>query len=121
MRTAHQAAACMTAALAAALLLSACVYRADTQQGNLLDDAQIQQVEVGMTRSQVRFLMGTPMVSDPFSRDRWDYTYYFRKGRGGKVTKSNFTVYFDGDVVSRVERPALQPPPAAGKASPPPG
>ena len=106
MRTAHQAAVCMTAALAAVLVLAGCIYRVDTQQGNLLDDAQVQQVEIGMTRSQVRFLMGTPMVSDPFSRNRWDYTYYYRTGRGGKVRQSHVVVYFEGDVVSRIERPA---------------
>lgn len=118
MRIAHQAAAPVIAALAAALVLSGCVYRLDTQQGNLLDDAQVQQIEVGMTRSQVRFVMGTPMVADPFDRDRWDYTYYYRPGRGGKVRKSNVTVYFDGDVVSRIDRPAPAQAPAGDATSP---
>ena len=65
----------------AALALTACVYRIDIQQGNLLDDEDIVQIEVGMTRSQVQFLLGTPMVADSFHRDRWDYAYYFRRGR----------------------------------------
>ena len=64
----------------AALALAACVYRIDIQQGNLLDDEDIVQVDVGMTRSQVQFLLGTPMVADSFHRDRWDYAYYFRRG-----------------------------------------
>lgn len=119
MRTAHQAGLCVTAALAAALAFGGCVYRLDTQQGNLLDDAQVQQVEVGMTRSQVRFLLGTPMVSDPFSPDRWDYMYYYRQGRGGKVRKSHVLVFFDGDVVSRIDRPA--PPATIKETSPAPG
>ena len=63
----------------AALALAACVYRIDIQQGNLLDDDDIDQVDVGMTRSQVQFLLGTPMVADSFHRDRWDYAYYFRQ------------------------------------------
>ena len=65
----------------AALALTACVYRIDIQQGNLLDHVDIDQIEVGMTRSQVQFLLGTPMVADSFHRDRWDYAYYFRRGR----------------------------------------
>jgi outer membrane protein assembly factor BamE len=126
MRTAHKAALCLTAALAAALTFGGCVYRLDTQQGNLLDDDQVQQVEVGMTRSQVRFLLGTPMVSDPFSPDRWDYMYFYRYGRGGKVRKSHVVVFFDGDVVSRIDRPAaaaaVAPAPAAPEEkSPAPG
>lgn len=117
MRTAHQAAVCLTLALAAASLLPGCVYRADTQQGNLLDDAQVQQVELGMTRSQVRFLLGTPMVSDPFNRNRWDYKFYYRSGRSGKVQASHVVVYFDDDVVTRIDRP----PPASKEESAPTG
>src|SRR5262245_52290145 len=59
-------AAALPVALLAALALAACVYRMDIQQGNLLDVEQVEQVEVGMTRSQVRFLLGTPMVIDSF-------------------------------------------------------
>jgi outer membrane protein assembly factor BamE len=94
------------AALLAAALLSACVYKLDTQQGNLLDAEQVDAVEVGMTRSQVRFLLGTPMVADPFSLDRWDYMYYFRAGKGGATRRSHVIVFFDGDTVSRIDRPA---------------
>jgi outer membrane protein assembly factor BamE len=94
------------AALLAAALLSACVYKLDTQQGNLLDVEQVDAVEVGMTRSQVRFLLGTPMVADPFTLDRWDYLYYFRAGKGGATRRSHVIVFFDGDTVSRIEKPA---------------
>ncbi len=101
------------AALLAAALLSACVYKLDTQQGNLLDVEQVEAVEVGMTRSQVRFLLGTPMVTDPFTQDRWDYMYYFRAGKGGASRRSHVIVHFDGDTVSSIERPAaLQKGPA---------
>lgn len=97
------------AALLAATLLSGCVYKLDTQQGNLLDAEQVDAVELGMTRSQVRFLLGTPMVADPFSRDRWDYLYYFRAGKGGATRRSHVIVHFEGDTVSRIEKPeALQ-------------
>ena len=71
----------------AALALTACVYRIDIQQGNLLDDEDIVQVQVGMTRSQVQFLLGTPMVADSFHRDRWDYAYYLRRGRSPDIAQ----------------------------------
>lgn len=88
-----------------ACLLAACVYRLDTQQGNLLDDQEVQAVKVGMTRSQVRFLLGTPMVKDPFSPDRWDYVYYFKPGRRGRTVRSHVVVWFDGDKVTRIDQP----------------
>jgi outer membrane protein assembly factor BamE len=92
------------------LSLAACVYRIDIQQGNLLEDDDISQVEVGMTRSQVQFLLGTPMVSDSFHRDRWDYAYYFRRGRSEDVDRRWLVVYFENDRVARIERDvALQP------------
>lgn len=99
-------------ALAAAALccaLTACVYRVDTQQGNLLEADQVDQVEVGMTRSQVRFLLGTPMVAHPFDQSRWDYVFYFRSGKTGRRIKSHVVVWFDGDTVARIDRPEPVP------------
>ena len=94
----------------AALLLAGCVYRIDIQQGNLLNDDDVVQVEVGMSRSQVQFLLGTPMVADSFHRDRWDYAYYLRRGRSREVEQRWLVVYFDSDRVSKVERDVtLQP------------
>ena len=95
----------------AALALTACVYRIDIQQGNLLDDEDIVQVAVGMTRSQVQFLLGKPMVADSFHRDRWDYAYYFRRGRSPDRIQRWVIVYFENDRVARVDRDLeLQPP-----------
>jgi outer membrane protein assembly factor BamE len=94
----------------AALALAACVYRIDIQQGNLLDDTDIAQVDVGMTRSQVQFLLGTPMVADSFHRDRWDYAYYFTQGRSPDRVERWFVIYFENDRVSRIDRDVeLQP------------
>ncbi len=83
----------------------------DVQQGNLLDPEQVDQVEVGMTRSQVRFLLGTPMVIDTFDADRWDYVYSLRRGHEREVTKRHLVVWFDGDKVTRVEEPIPLPRP----------
>jgi outer membrane protein assembly factor BamE len=99
----------LLAACAAALLLgvTGCVHRIDIQQGNFLDKEDIDRVSVGMTRIQVRSLLGTPMVADPFDLSRWDYVYYLKKGRLGKPTRRHFIVYFDGsDKVARIEREA---------------
>jgi outer membrane protein assembly factor BamE len=90
--------------LLASLWFAGCVFRIDIQQGNLLDDSDVDQVEVGMTRSQVQFLLGTPAVSDTFHRDRWDYTYYFRQGRSRDVEQRWMVVYFENDRVARIDR-----------------
>jgi len=63
----------------------------------------IEQVQVGMTRSQVRFLLGTPMVSDPFAPHRWDYVYRMEYGRRRSVDSAHFIVHFEGDKVVKVE------------------
>jgi outer membrane protein assembly factor BamE len=109
--------AARAAALIATLALSACVYRMDVQQGNLLDAEDVDQVEVGMTRSQVRFLLGTPMVADTFDKDRWDYVYSLRRGHERKVTKRHLVVWFEGDKVVRVEEPLPVPRAASAPSS----
>lgn len=99
------------------MLLAGCVYRMDVQQGNLLDVEQVDQVEVGMTRSQVRFLLGTPMVIDSFDADRWDYVYSLRRGHSRDVTRRHLVVWFDGDKVTRIEEPIPLPRPVSSTAS----
>jgi outer membrane protein assembly factor BamE len=90
--------------LGASTWLSGCVYRIDIQQGNFLEDKDIDRVAVGMTRVQVRSLLGTPMVADPFESTRWDYVYYLKQGRLKKPTQRHFIVFFEGDKVSRIDR-----------------
>lgn len=94
----------LPALLLAGLLLGGCVYRVDVQQGNLLEAEDIEAVKPGMTRSQVRFLLGTPVVKDPFHADRWDYIYYFKKGRSRRADRRWVIVYFDGDRVREIQR-----------------
>lgn len=92
------------ASLLVVAVLAGCVYRVDVQQGNLLEYTDIQAVKPGMTRSQVRFLLGTPVVEDPFHQDRWDYIYYFRKGRGKRADRRWLIVYFQDDTVTEIRR-----------------
>ncbi len=59
-----------------------------------------------MTRSQVRYLLGTPMVTDSFNKEQWDYIYYLRKGRSGHLDTRRVTVYFEGDKVAKLDKPS---------------
>jgi len=90
------------AVLALASLLAACIYRLPIRQGNYLDPAAIAQVKPGMTHSQVRYLLGTPMVPESFDNARWDYDYYLND-HSHKPRRSHATVYFVNDLVSRVQ------------------
>jgi outer membrane protein assembly factor BamE len=86
-------------------LLAGCLYRMPIQQGNFLDPSQVVQLQAGMTRSQVKFLLGTPMVPSGFNSDRWDYYYYDLGLRMKKPTTKRVTVYFKDDKVERFDRP----------------
>jgi outer membrane protein assembly factor BamE len=101
----------VTLALLLATAGAGCVYRPDIQQGNLLTLTDVEQVTVGMSRSQVRYLLGTPMVSDPFAPQRWDYVYRRTHGRDRQVDTAHFIVRFEGDKVTAVEKVALPQPP----------
>jgi outer membrane protein assembly factor BamE len=94
--------------LGVSLLASGCVYRINIQQGNFLDQAAVDQVKAGMTRSQVRYLLGTPLTADVFNKERWDYIYYLKKGRTRHVDSRRVTVYFDGEKVARLDKPSAE-------------
>ena len=99
------------------LLGSACVYCINIQQGNFLDQAAVEQVKPGMTRSQVRYLLGTPMVADSFNKERWDYIYYLRKGRTRHIDSRRVTVYFDGEKVAKLDKPTAEEAAAQDKSA----
>jgi outer membrane protein assembly factor BamE len=66
-----------------------------------------------MTRSQVRYLLGTPMVPDAFDKDRWDYLYYLKKGRLHAPEQRHLIVYFQDDKVARFDNTDVGPMPPA--------
>ena len=72
-------------------------YRIDVQQGNVLTQEMAAQLRPGLTRDQVRFVLGTPMLVDMFRTDRWDYVYRLQKGRTNEVETRRFSVFFDAD------------------------
>src|SRR5436190_21550955 len=88
---------------AGALLASGCVYKMNIQQGNYLVADSVSQLKEGMTRSQVRFLLGTPMVPDAFDNSRWDYYYFFSSRKYKEPLKRRLTVYFTEERVHRIE------------------
>ena len=90
--------------LASLAVSSGCVYRLSIAQGNLVEQEDLDQVEVGMTRNQVRFLLGTPMIDDPFHNDRWDYVYFLKVGRKDATFKRWVSVLFEDDIVSEIRK-----------------
>jgi len=75
------------------------VYRLQIDQGNIITQEMVDQLKPGMTRDQVKFVMGSPLVIDPFHQDRWDYMSTVRDPEG-KVTRHALTVQFNNDVLS---------------------
>jgi outer membrane protein assembly factor BamE len=100
-------------ALLAAALLPACKsvevpkvpgitpYRMVIQQGNFISQEMVAQLKPGMTKEQVRFVLGTPLVTDIFHADRWDYVF-FRETPDGKKEQRNLSVVFEKDKLARV-------------------
>lgn len=105
------------ATLVLALALAGCgaiVHRIDIQQGNIVAPEAFARIKPGMTRTEVRNTVGTPLLTDIFHANRWDY--YFRYERRGQLLEQNrFSVYFENEKVVRVEG---QPTPSAAGAAP---
>jgi outer membrane protein assembly factor BamE len=79
-------------------------YRIDVQQGNVVTQEMASQLRPGLSRDQVRFVLGTPMLIDIFHPDRWDYVYRLQKGDSGQVDTRKLSVFFDaGGKLLRVE------------------
>lgn len=78
------------------------VYRIPVQQGNIIDQKQIDQLELGMTKRQVEYVMGTPLVRDPLRPDRWVYTYQLRRG-DETLRDRRFVVLFENDRLTGFE------------------
>ncbi len=93
---------CGSGLAALGLLMAGCVYHMPIRQGNYLDPATVTQIRPGMTHSQVRYLLGTPMVPGAFDNSRWDYEYYLDANGLQRTQRAHVTVYFEKDVVARV-------------------
>lgn len=93
-------------------------YRIDVRQGNYVSQEMVSQLKPGMSKDQVRFALGTPLLKDMFHEDRWDYVYLFQPGKG-KIEERKISVFFDaqgrllhlgGDVVPAGSKPAESAP-----------
>ena len=84
-------------------LLSSCApYKMDIRQGNFVTADMRDKLKLGMSRQQVRYVLGTPMISDAFHGNRWDYVYRLEQGRK-VIEKQLLTIYFEGDKLVRIE------------------
>ena len=77
-------------------------HRIDLRQGNTIKLEQKEALEIGMSRAEVRKIMGEPMLADPFHADRWDYIYRFKPNKGFE-RRSLLTLYFDDDSLARID------------------
>lgn len=110
--TARLTAPCrLLAIIALALVLGACsssalefpgVYKIPIAQGNIITQQMVDQLEPGMTPRQVLYVMGSPMVRDPYNQDRWDYVFNYQPG-GGQRGQERVTLYFDNERLERME------------------
>ena len=86
-------------------LLSACIkpYQPDIQQGNIINNSDLKEIRYGMSKQEVLFILGTPMVLDPFNEERWDYFYSKRDQRKRQTDTRLITAIFDGDKLVRLQ------------------
>jgi outer membrane protein assembly factor BamE len=88
--------------LLALFLLSACApYKMDIRQGNYVTPDMREKLKIGMTKVQVRYILGTPMINDIFHNNRWDYVYRLEQ-RGKLIEQHGMTLYFEGDNLARM-------------------
>jgi outer membrane protein assembly factor BamE len=81
-------------------------YRIDIVQGNAITQEQAALIKPGLSRLQVKDILGTPLVADPFHTTRWDYIFTLRRP-GAQAQRRSVIVTFDGDVVKGIEAPEL--------------
>ncbi|MCW8956879.1 MAG: outer membrane protein assembly factor BamE [Gammaproteobacteria bacterium] len=95
------------------LILSSCSWlpeshKIDIQQGNRIKQEDLAKLKPGMTRSQVKFVLGSPLLQDSFHEDRWDYIFYLKPGKG-ESRRSRISLYFAGDKLIRIDDSQYHP------------
>jgi outer membrane protein assembly factor BamE len=92
------------------------VYKADIDQGNVVTKEMVDRLKLGMTPGQVRYVLGTPLITDTLNPKRWDYLYdympgtYARKAKVPPVDNRRLTVVFEGGVLTRIDGAEAMPP-----------
>lgn len=82
---------------------SGCVYRMDIAQGNRIDESIVEQLKIGMSRSQVEFLLGSPAVVDLYRPEEWFYVYFYRTGDDGEIEQRHMKLTFTNDLLSEID------------------
>jgi len=90
-------------------------YRMEIQQGNFVSQEMVSQLKPGMSRDQVRFVMGTPLISDSFHADRWDYVFRRQKANSTELEQRTLAVFFEDGKLKRVDGD-IAPAPRAAEA-----
>lgn len=88
-------------------------WKIDVRQGNFVSQQMVAQLKPGQTRDQVRFILGSPLVADPFHADRWDYVYRFARG-SGETFDRRLTVFFKDNKLTRVAGDVVASPGTTG-------
>ena len=111
--------------LAFAFSVAACSYipnlsphRIEIQQGNFVSQEMVGQLKTGMTKDQVRFAMGTPLVADLFHGDRWDYVFVRQRANSREVERRRISVFFEQDKLARIEGDVVGASPTPATATP---
>lgn len=91
--------------ISCSLMLGACIkpYRPDIQQGNIINNSNLREIRFGMSKQEVLFILGTPMVIDPFNEQRWDYFYSNRNQYKSQTSHRLITALFNGDELVKLE------------------
>jgi outer membrane protein assembly factor BamE len=101
-----------------ALLLTGCgplaPYRIDIQQGNYVSQEMVSKLKRGMSKEQVRFILGTPLVTDIFHADRWDYVYSLERPGEARVQR-RLAVFFEEGRLARLDGDVQAPEAGEGK------
>ena len=110
--------------IAAAALLAACgnlpsfgPYRMEIQQGNFVSQEMVSQLKPGMTKDQVRFILGTPLVTDIFHVDRWDYVFSRQRSGSREYERRSISVFFQDGKLARVAGDVVPAKPKADETS----
>ncbi len=77
------------------------LYKIDIQQGNVIEQDMLNKLRPGMNKNQVKFIMGTPVIVDPFHNERWEYIFSFQEG-GGVREQRHITLHFEDEKLSHV-------------------
>lgn len=99
---------CLIPVLLAVFVVSSCeswlpsAHRPDFTQGNVIKRNALDKIHAGMKKSEITPILGSPTLTDPFHAQRWDYIYRFLPGRG-EIIESRVTMYFEGDVLVRID------------------